>query len=547
MENTFKTMDTEFFQQNAPPLDQFTGIYDLKLVALSFIVAIMASYIALDFTRRLRDRNNTKNDIFLWLIGGAVAMGSGIWSMHFIGMLSFSIPGLFLQYDLFWTLLSLFVAIFASGFALFLLKKSIINVIHLIAGGVILGLAIASMHYTGMMAMLISLNIKYLPGLFFLSILIAIIASEAAIWLALKSNTVIARLRNRVKLSSAILMGLAICGMHYTGMAASVFSPLCASSAIIKSQSMDPTVLAIMVAGATLLILGIAFFASNYKEAKNLQQFEKARELGIAEISASVLHNVGNVLNSVNISIETLVEGKNNSPLNGLRKLVVLLQQHKDNLPHFLSEDPQGKLVMPYFEELTTEWEKEHHQEVDELENIAKNITLIKSIISTQQEANKADGYEQVISLHELIDEALLISGIYLKKDITLHKEYGDIKSILIDKTKLFQVLSNIIKNAIEALLESANTNKTLTIKTSLFSPEKLEIQIIDNGIGITKATLDKIFIFGFTTKKSGHGFGLHATALALNELGGEIRVHSDGYEKGTSFIIYLPNRRARL
>lgn len=122
----------------------------------------------------LNNRNNTKTSSLLWLIGGSIVMGAGIWSMHFIGMLSFTIPGLTLQYDFFWTIVSLLVAIVASSFALSLLKKSIFNIIHLVAGGVILGLPIASMHYTGMAAMLITLNIRYLPGLFLLSIFIAI-------------------------------------------------------------------------------------------------------------------------------------------------------------------------------------------------------------------------------------------------------------------------------------------------------------------------------------------------------------------------------------
>ncbi|KTD69686.1 sensory box histidine kinase/response regulator [Legionella steelei] len=134
-------MYTDFFQVNALPPNQLLGIYDPKLVVLSFFVAMMASYVALDLTGRLRDRSNTKKEVRLWLLGGAIAMGSGIWSMHFIGMLSFTIPGLVLKYDLLWTILSLFVAILASCFALFLLKKSIINIVHLLAGGFILGVS----------------------------------------------------------------------------------------------------------------------------------------------------------------------------------------------------------------------------------------------------------------------------------------------------------------------------------------------------------------------------------------------------------------------
>lgn len=386
-------MYTDFFQQNALPSNQLQGIYDLKLIVLSFLVASMVSYVALDLTGRLRDHNNTKKDEMLWLFGGAIAMGSGIWSMHFIGMLSFTIPGLVLEYDFFWTMLSLFVAILASCFALFLLKRSIINLIHFIAGALILGLAIASMHYTGMTAMLISLNISYLPMLFSISILVAISASAAAIWLALKSNTVVLRVRNRVKALSAITMGIAICGMHYTAMAASVFTPLCLP-AISNYRGLDPTILSIIIAGVTIVILGIAFFVSSYKESKNLIQFEKARQLGMAEISASVLHNVGNVLNSISVSMDTLKATKKKSPLKNITKLAGLFQTHKEDLSQFLTIDPQGKHVVSYLDELAKLWEKEQESEVIELSEITKNIGLIKDIISTQQDVIKANDFE---------------------------------------------------------------------------------------------------------------------------------------------------------
>lgn len=538
-------MYTDFFQLNALPPNQLLGIYDPKLVVLSFFVAMMASYVALDLTGRLRDRSNTKKEVRLWLLGGAIAMGSGIWSMHFIGMLSFTIPGLVLEYDLLWTILSLFVAILASCFALFLLKKSIINIVHLLAGGFILGLAIASMHYTGMAAMLISLNIAYLPSLFLLSLLVAILASLAAIWFALKSNTVILKLRNRIKALSAITMGFAICGMHYTGMAASVFTPLCQPISIDSYQGLNQTVLAIIIAAVTMVILGIAFLASSYKEARNQHQFEQARELGMAEISASVLHNVGNVLNSVNISVETMIASQNSSPLKDIKKLAELFNTHKEDLPQFLTQDPRGVHVVAYINELAQCWSKEHELEVGELEEISKNVGLIKNIIFTQQNVIKVDSFEQIISINDLIDETLLLSSIHLQSEIKVKKEYGDLNSVKVDKIKLFQVLGNLISNAKDALLESSNPNKTLIIKTSLVNKDKIEIKFSENGIGIAKANLNKIFIFGFTTKKSGHGFGLHASALAINELGGEIFAQSEGHEKGATFAVYLPNRKA--
>jgi NO-binding membrane sensor protein with MHYT domain len=530
---------TDFFQYGAIPLDSYSGVYDMRLVALSYMVAVFASYIALDLTGRLRDHNNTKASSLLWLVGGSIAMGAGIWSMHFIGMLSFKITGLNFEYDIYWTGFSLIVAILASLFALFLLKRSVINIVHLIAGGIILGLAIASMHYTGMEGMLITLNIRYLPGLFLLSIIVAIVASEAAIWLALKSNTVIMRLRNRIKFASALVMGVAICGMHYTGMAASVFTPLC-TPALTSGTSLDPTILAMSIATVTFMILSIALFASSYKEAINQQQFEHARQLGMAEISASVLHNVGNVLNSVNVSANTLSEQLNTSKINNLEKLVNLLKSHQNDLANFLTTDAQGKKVIDYIDNLSSHQQSEQKKYTDEVNIIIKNISTIRDIISTQQTLSKSAGFESIIIVNELLDECLLITGVELNEQITTVKNYEKFSPVLIDKVKLLQVLINLIRNAKDALLESSNKTKVLTLK-SYVRENFIFIEIQDSGIGISPTNLSKIFYYGFTTKRAGHGFGLHTCALVINELGGEISVTSDGVEKGTTFILKLP------
>lgn len=534
-----------FFQSQSLPLNYYIGNYDYRLVLLSYVVAVFASYIALDLTGRLRDVNNTKASIILWLVGGSIAMGAGIWSMHFIGMLSFTIPGITLQYDIFWTTLSLIVAIIASAFALYLLKRNVINVIHLAAGGIILGLGIASMHYTGMAAMLITLDIRYLPSIFLLSILVAIVASEAAIVLALKSNTVILRLRNRIKIASAIIMGLAICGMHYTGMAASIFTPLC-NVAPKFSESFDPTILAMTIAAVTFIILTVAFVASSYKEAINQQQFEKARQLGMAEISASVLHSVGNVLNSVNVSVETIAEKNSTSQLTGLKKLSTLLKEHKDDLGEFVTRDPRGLKALDFLDKLASYWEEEQQWIHKEIGTLIKNIQLIKDTISTQQSLSKTMEMIQIVSIDELLDEALLITGLNMKKEISIEKHYEKVDAVLMDKVKFLQILVNLLANAKESLMESTNQNKHLIVKLSVIKGNTILIEISENGIGILPENINKIFNYGFTTKQSGHGFGLHTSAITANQLGGEILVKSEGFEKGATFSLYIPYNRPR-
>lgn len=537
-------MLTEFFQTGPLPSDQLIGVYNPFLVALSYLVAVFASYIALDLTGQLRNPNNTKASRLLWLLGGAIAMGAGIWSMHFIGMLSFSIPGTNLQYGFFWTAISLFVAIIASGFALYLLQVSIINLVHLISGGIILGLAIASMHYTGMEAMLISINFRYLPGLFLLSIIVAIVASEAAIWLALKSTKIVLRLRNRLKIISSLIMGLAICGMHYTGMSSSVFTPFCQVGPLTptNSSTLDPVILSISIAALTFVILGIAFFASTYKEAVNQQQFEKMRQLGMAEISASVLHSVGNVLNSVNVAANSISEIVAKSKISELEKLSSLINSNKDNLADFFKNDTRAQRIPDYLNNLNEYWKNEKSIITKDIDTLLKNTALIVSIISSQQDLSKSKlDSESIVSINELLDESLLVTGVNLKKEITIKKTYNLNHAIMTDKLKLLQIIINILRNAKDALLLSKKKNKLLTINTSVYKNEKVIIEITDNGIGILPKNLNRIFFHGFTTKQTGHGFGLHTSIIAMHELGGEIKVKSEGEEQGATFILELP------
>jgi len=263
---------SNWFQTTPIPADAMSGTYDLKLVALSYIIAVLASYVALDLVGRLREETNSKAKLF-WLFGGAFAMGAGIWSMHFIGMLAF-VMQMPMGYELTWTAASLLVAIFASGFALYILRQKERKRFHLIIGGILIGFGIATMHYMGMQGMTNFVNIHYMPDLFIVSIAIAIFAAEAALWLALKSNEVPAKKQFNLKLISALVMGVAICGMHYTGMAAAVFTPL--ANANPTEQTIRPDILAIFVAGITGLIISLALtVSSSYKRMVNAVQNEK--------------------------------------------------------------------------------------------------------------------------------------------------------------------------------------------------------------------------------------------------------------------------------
>jgi NO-binding membrane sensor protein with MHYT domain len=235
------------------------GAYDLRLVALSYVVAVMASYTALDLAGRVTASRGRARRI--WLLGGGFAMGAGIWSMHFTGMLAFSLP-IALTYDMPIVLLSLVVAMIASGFALFVASRRTVSIARLLISALPMGLGIATMHYTGMAAMRMAATIDYEPRLFALSIVIAVGASAAALWLAiqLRSERISPRTWMGLKIGSALVMGVAITGMHYPGMVAAHFMPVAGAAPV--AAGIDALPLGAVIGAATLVILGLALISS---------------------------------------------------------------------------------------------------------------------------------------------------------------------------------------------------------------------------------------------------------------------------------------------
>jgi len=236
------------------------GYYDPSIVALSVAVAIIASYTALDMAGRVSASDSTPRKSWIWLVAGAVSMGTGIWSMHFIGMMSFHLP-IQVAFDLPITLLSMIIAIAASAIALFFLRQAQLGIRNLIISTILMGTGIVAMHYTGMFAMEMSPPIRYNPLLFVASVLIALVASFAALWISFQLRWKHSRTEILAKLGSAAVMGLAISGMHYTGMAAARFAPgsICLA---VTSGGIDSTTLAIGVGSVSLLIMSFTLIVS---------------------------------------------------------------------------------------------------------------------------------------------------------------------------------------------------------------------------------------------------------------------------------------------
>lgn len=225
--------------------------YDVSLVVVSAFTAVTAAYIALELASKLLTSRNTARKF--WLIGGAIAMGTGIWSMHFIAMLAFSVP-IYITYNLPIVLFSLILAILAAFQALVTISRSKPNVTALLAGSGSMGIGIATMHYCGMAAMEMPAMLHYQPLLFALSVAIAIAVSFAALKLSIAFRDYKRASNLWLKLATACVMGGAVLAMHYTGMAAAVFIPQPEKTVMLSG--LDNSWLAYLVCIFTLLILG---------------------------------------------------------------------------------------------------------------------------------------------------------------------------------------------------------------------------------------------------------------------------------------------------
>lgn len=280
--------------------------YDSLLVVVSILVAILASYTALDMAERINSTQDYAGRS--WLLGGAVAMGIGIWSMHFVGMLAFRLP-IEVGYDPWITFLSLMIAVGVSGFALWIVSRPELPLTRLLNSAVAMGIGIAAMHYTGMAAMLMSPGIHYEPLLFSLSVVIAIAAAAAALWIAfsLRKNTPHVKL---ARAGAAIVMGAAISGMHYTGMAAADFSA--DSICLAVRDGVNPGWLAILIILVTLAVITIALITSLLDARLESRTAKLARSLAEAneELTQLALHD-----NLTKLPNRTLLEDRLNQTI----------------------------------------------------------------------------------------------------------------------------------------------------------------------------------------------------------------------------------------
>ena len=267
-----------------------------------------------------------------------------------------------------------------------------------------------------------------------------------------------------------------------------------------------------------------------------------ARQAGMAEIATNVLHNVGNVLNSLNVAVGMAGQRLRQSRLTGLGKAVGLLDEHQADLPRFLGEDPKGRLLPDYLHKLDDSLKQEHGEMQLELEQMSKSIDHLKDIVATQQ---AYAGTQQVVaptSVQALVDDALRMNaGALSRHQIVVEQDIAPMPELPLDRHRTLQILINLIGNAKQAMDAEGATGHLLKIRAWRDDTGALSLSVQDEGDGIPAENLARIFAHGFTTRKDGHGFGLHSCVLAAREMGGELNVHSDGPGCGATFTLVLP------
>jgi len=269
---------------------------------------------------------------------------------------------------------------------------------------------------------------------------------------------------------------------------------------------------------------------------------ETSHQAGMAEVATNVLHNVGNVLNSVNVSATVIFDRLKASKITSVAQLADLFQKQGESLGAYLATDPKGKQLPAYIARLAEHLAREKEQLLNETDLVRKNIEHIKDIVAMQQNYAKISGIVEKVKVADLIEDALRMNlGALMRHDVELIRDYAPhVSDITVEKHKVLQVLVNLIRNAKYACEESEHTDGRLTLRVRT-SDDKVRISVIDNGVGIPPENLTRIFNHGFTTRKDGHGFGLHSSAVAAMEMGGTLAAHSDGPGHGATFTLELP------
>ncbi len=279
----------------------------------------------------------------------------------------------------------------------------------------------------------------------------------------------------------------------------------------------------------------------------NRQLVEQSRLAGMAEVATGVLHNVGNVLNSLSVSATLVADRLRQSKVSYLCRATAMLREKNGQLAEFLSSDPKGKVLPDYLCNVADQLAVEQTKLLGEMNSVGQHVEHIKEIVAMQQSYAKVSGAYENVSPMELVEDALRLNGAAFERHrIQVVREIDpETPSVCVDRHKVLQILINLLRNAKYAMDKQNADGKRLIIRLAPAPPAHARITVCDNGIGISPENIVKIFNHGFTTKKDGHGFGLHSGANAAKEMGGSLTAQSDGVGRGATFILDLPVARS--
>ena len=281
------------------------------------------------------------------------------------------------------------------------------------------------------------------------------------------------------------------------------------------------------------------------RERLHQQLITASRDAGRAEVATGVLHNVGNVLNSVNASAALMRRTLQESKLENLDKALVIIRENEKDLPTFFTNDKRGQRLPGYLVKLAEVLIADQKTMAEELQLMERSIDHIRQIVQMQQSYARATIVLEPIRPAEVMEDALRVNLLsFDRHNVKLHREFQEIDPVAIDKHRSLQILINLITNAKNSIKNKPAEERAITVRILLVetnSARVIRFQVVDNGIGISPENLTKIFSSGFTTRKEGHGFGLHSSANAAAEMGGTLSVMSDGPELGAIFTLDVP------
>lgn len=269
---------------------------------------------------------------------------------------------------------------------------------------------------------------------------------------------------------------------------------------------------------------------------------DASRKAGMAEVATGVLHNVGNVLNSVNVTAGLVQDMVSGLHIESLKRATTLMQDHSEDLGVFMTADKQGKILPKYLAGLADKLENERCGVLEKLTYLTQKIDQIKVIVASQQSYASARGVTEKCSLEDMLEDAIQINlAGFERHRVQLIRDYHTTPTVVTDKQKVAQILVNLLSNAQYAVKPMMEAERIITVRTRVADENNVDIIVEDTGVGIPQENLTRIFNYGFTTRKDGHGFGLHSSANAAGELGGTLLARSEGDGTGAKFVLTLP------